>query len=166
MSLWGGILADDMKVGGYRGILPKGYVLKKWLIWLGFLPSLLFLGYMLMVEGTGEKWFIECPDSALQCKNPFYSQCNEFNSQCANEKLRAVACAENPYLCSLQFLPSGFTAGEPPGELYGNFFSITAGFPLFMLVLNHVLFNWRRKDEGNKNKSGHKRRGKRFEKGV
>lgn len=126
-----------------RGFLPKGYVVKRWIVWLSFLPAILILGIMLYREGLNENFYLRCPSDVVQCDNPFYNSCDVMDPStwCADGKLRNIVCSEYPGVCMLQFLPSGFEIGQKPGFLYDWFFVFAAFPPLGAVVLNHFLFN-------------------------
>lgn len=146
-------LIDDLKIPKdvlRRGILvSRGYVVNKWVVWAGFVPALLIVSVLFLQYGWGDHWSVSCPESRVKCFNNFYVGCNPLNpfENCAVPELRDRVCADDPYLCTLKYLPGGFEAGSRPGAFFEWGELLVLLFPFVGVLINHFKYNknWRRK---------------------
>ena len=100
-----------------------------------------------MQYGWEDHWSVQCPESRVQCYNNFYNGCNPLNNfhNCALPELKERVCSEDPYLCTMEYLPGGFKAGSEPGVLFGWAPLLILLFPLLGVLVNHFKYNkdWR-----------------------
>ena len=124
-----------------------GYVVNRWVTNGSFIILILLLGYVASVDGVESlrgSVYLECPVDATggTCVNPFY---DEF---CGSIGLVGFAPSEAPpvVVCEPEFVPAGWSWGEPPSWVAKNFGWLSVLIVLCGLVLNHLLYNlgWRK----------------------
>jgi hypothetical protein len=94
-------------------------------------------------NGFGSKLYYKCPSTFGDvCFNPFYKDCylNTFISCYGGDIPTRYS-----YIRDLELLPSGFTMGTPPGLFVAYFTEIFMGVLFLAFILNHLLYNRRRK---------------------
>lgn len=142
-------MTDEFKVDkkimerGVIGAKYPNYVIKKPLIFSGFLIVIILFFIVLLRDGGSTHYYLSCPPYGPDCKNELWVGCEDFGAVqfCASEDVRGVVCGRDPVVCEMEMLPAGFESGERPSWLYENFVWLALLIPLCFVGLNHLIYN-------------------------
>ena len=136
-----GLLID--RVDGCMAYTKRGYVFNRWFFRAYTAVIVMVVLFIILNSSAGWKeFYLHCPTEEEAAERGY---ANYFGGWCSNPCYRDYDNKYCALVADMEFLPSGFTIGNPPSEelsrqLNGLLWIIICGF-ILAFSLNHLRYN-------------------------